>query len=310
MPVKVTINMYSGRRNPSFTLTDAAAKKLVDGLSIGRFKKRTTKTTPFPSILGYRGVTIEQGGKKIITDLPDTFHLSHDSLFTDDNVAETKNGNAVESLVFDNLGNLKDAENLKNPKTRLAAGVKEYLDKRDLYIKNYFKYFDKTLAEILAVIRLRACACAPLPDLDTWNALGVQGGNNCYNYSTNYRTDTFAQPGEATGILNTSLSSCNPASGISVKAAAISDGLIDLPTNNNTCPSYGHLVALVIDPNSDYHWFRKGRNGKWSHKPGGTPATILDNSGNPITDPRTADRGGYTDFCTFMQVIHGHFKIK
>jgi hypothetical protein len=30
---------------------------------------------------------------------------------------------------------------------------------------------------------------------------------------------------------------------------------------------------------------------------GGSPATNLDNSGNIITDPRTADRGSYTVFC-------------
>jgi len=33
------------------------------------------------------------------------------------------------------------------------------------------------------------------------------------------------------------------------------------------------------------------------------------NSGVTIPDPRTADRGGYTNFCTFMVVMHGHIKI-
>lgn len=307
MSVNVTINVFSGRRNPTFTLSDAAVKKIVEGIGIGRFKKRTAKTTPFPSVLGYRGITINQGGKKIIADLPDIFHLSHDSIFTDEAVAPTSGRQTVEALVFDNLE--KASNSISVSKRRLEESVKVYLDKRDLYINNHIKNFEKTLAEFLFPFRPRACACAPVPDLDNWNG-SFQGANNCYNYGTNYRTDTFAQPGEASGILNTSLSSCNPASGTSVKAAAISDGLVDLPSNNNTCPKEGHLVALVIAPNADYHWFRKGRNGKWSHKPGGTAATILDNSGNPITDPRTADRGCYTDFCTFMQVIHGHFKIK
>ena len=93
------------------------------------------------------------------------------------------------------------------------------------------------------------------------------------------------------------------------RMGAVADGLIDVPQQDNKCISPGHLVALVNYPNHDYHWYRKGSNGKWSHKMGGTPATILDNSGNPIADPRIADRGAYTNFCTFMQVIHGHFKI-
>src|SRR5256885_7071619 len=47
-------------------------------------------------------------------------------------------------------------------------------------------------------------------------------------------------------------------------------------------------------------WFRKGRNGYWSHKPGGTAVTNVDNSGVTIPDPRTANRGPYTQFCTLM----------
>ena len=42
---------------------------------------------------------------------------------------------------------------------------------------------------------------------------------------------------------------------------------------------------------------------------GGTPVTNVDNSGNLIPDVRTADREPYTDFCTFMVVMHGHIKI-
>jgi hypothetical protein len=68
-------------------------------------------------------------------------------------------------------------------------------------------------------------------------------------------------------------------------------------------------VALVIWPGVDFHWYRKGRNKYWSHKMGGSPASNLDNAGNAIPDPRTADRGSYTEFCTFMIVRHGHIKI-
>jgi hypothetical protein len=53
----------------------------------------------------------------------------------------------------------------------------------------------------------------------------------------------------------------------------------------------------VIEPLEDYHWYRRDRDGRWSHKPGTDPATNLDNSGNVIVDPRTADRGPYTVFC-------------
>jgi len=39
------------------------------------------------------------------------------------------------------------------------------------------------------------------------------------------------------------------------------------------------------------------------------PTLNLDNSGHLIPDPRTADRGPYTNFCTFVVVKHGHIKI-
>ena len=148
------------------------------------------------------------------------------------------------------------------------------------------------------------CRCAPLYEPDWWNDGGQkQLSNNCYNYAGNYRTDTFAQPGLAAGAEYSSFS-CD-----SVSPAAVADNLIDIPNANNKCPKEGHLVALVIAPDYDFHWYRKGRNSYWTHKPGSTPVTNVDNSGALIRDPRTANRGPYTNFCTFMVVMHGHIKI-
>ena len=96
----------------------------------------------------------------------------------------------------------------------------------------------------------------------------------------------------------------------SVRPAAVADGAIAAPSAHNRCPHEGHLVALVIAPGFDFHWYRKGRNGYWSHKPGSTPVVNVDNSNHLIPDPRTANRGMYTQFCTFMVVMHGHIKIR
>jgi hypothetical protein len=46
------------------------------------------------------------------------------------------------------------------------------------------------------------------------------------------------------------------------------------------------------------------------HEPGGMPAEHVDSSAAVISDPITADRGPYTNFCTFMVVMHGHIKIQ
>ena len=72
---------------------------------------------------------------------------------------------------------------------------------------------------------------------------------------------------------------CTQLTCASVKPAAVKDELIDSPTADNKCPKEGHLVALVIAPGWDFHWYRKGRNKYWSHKPGSTAVTNIDNSG-------------------------------
>jgi hypothetical protein len=128
---------------------------------------------------------------------------------------------------------------------------------------------------------------------DDWVVLFM---NNCYNYGNNKRTDTFAQPGRAAGI---TLSWPEDMNCEAVKDAAIADGITALPFSGH-CPDAEDKVALVVAPAWDYHWYRLDDNGKWSHKPGGTPATNLDNKGNPIDSPETADRGIYSEFCGYF----------
>ncbi len=142
----------------------------------------------------------------------------------------------------------------------------------------------------------RACG---IPDFAPafWNDHGiVQNNNNCYNYSNNKRTDTFAQPGTAAGI---SLGSFEQMRCDDVLAAAEADGL--QPSSRSAkCPCSKAKLALVVAPEQDYHWYRMDSDGKWSHKPGNGEATNLDNSGNAVLDPENANRGPYSDFCGYF----------
>lgn len=139
--------------------------------------------------------------------------------------------------------------------------------------------------------------CIPAYEPSSWNdANGVQYNNNCYNYACDIKTGTYAQPGRASGNLYSAVDCAEVGDG------AVSDGLAAVDCDGGCgCNECRHQVALVIRPggfeSGDFHWYRKGRDGRWSHKMGGTPATNLDNSGNIIIDPRTADRGRYTIFC-------------
>src|SRR5262249_58672742 len=127
-----------------------------------------------------------------------------------------------------------------------------------------------------------------------WNTPSVQPHNNCYNYGRNWRTDTFAQPGRAHGA-DTNTMKCS-----NVTTAAMADGL------KKRCTCLGinewprRMMALVIAPNQDFHWYREQRGGFWGHKPGSTAARNWDNNNNLVVNPETAARGIYTDFCGYF----------
>jgi hypothetical protein len=118
---------------------------------------------------------------------------------------------------------------------------------------------------------------------DFWNDSGdIQLKNNCYAYATNKDPGTFPQPGRAEGL--TPAITCPD-----MTTASVADGLSTADCNAS-CPSSSRKIALVVDPNVDFHWYRQDAGGTWSHKPGQTPAVNVDASGRPITDPRTANR--------------------
>jgi hypothetical protein len=139
-------------------------------------------------------------------------------------------------------------------------------------------------------------ACKPhmtsTTNFDKWNNGAWVGRNNCYNYGSNYRTDTFAQPGRGTGEMYHAITVDE------IYAAAKRDGYTDECAGGKTL-----YVGFAIWPGSDYHWWRRTKpmdgEQRWCHKPGGTPARNYDSSGHYITDPSKADRGPYT--------IWGHF---
>jgi hypothetical protein len=330
-PVKlrITIDIFSGRENPVIELTGTEAQEAIERLQPVRKLKRGERGLPTRSTLGYRGMVIEQSGSPA-KGLPRMFRFAHGDIFGP-GLAHRAADEAFEDFVCGTTGPIRK---LKLPR-EFRRWIKEEMERfREVRLKwpPKIPYWPR---------RIR-CRCAPLYEPDWWNAqekakfircrhnddfanynqnpdcycpffrrtdfrpdawFNIQHLNNCYNYATDYRTDTFAQPGRAAAAQYTALTCA------SVKLAAIKDDLIDSPFANNKCPKEGHLVALVVAPGWDFHWYRKGRNGRWSHKPGSTPVTNLDNSGAIITDPRTANRGSYTDFCTFMVMKHGHVKI-
>ena len=140
--------------------------------------------------------------------------------------------------------------------------------------------------------------CTPPPyNPEKWNDGGsIQYNNNCYNFANDEITMTFAQPGRAHGCYPYPLSAC-----YDVHAAAQCDGLVPISSGLDPCPDNMHRVYLVVWPGRDYHWYRQDiPNGMWSHKPGSTPATDRDSSGQLIYNPEQADTGSYTLHCGYL----------
>ena len=85
-----------------------------------------------------------------------------------------------------------------------------------------------------------------------------------------------------------------------VIAGALSDGLHHRFNCFPDSEKPRWLMALVVAPGFDYHWYRKQKEGYWGHKPGGTAAKNTDNNGAVVWNPETAARLPYTQFCGYF----------
>ena len=301
MALRITINLYSGQPNPSITLDEAESMELLARL---RPSARTggvaTPTHAMAVTLGYNGILIEQVGDSIDSAFPRIFRIVDGWIETSKGMRLLADA-SVEDFLCSSAGPFR--------RSLLEPAIFRSLDSQRMArrIAKTTPAPSRTRADTPGPIR---CRCAP-PYEPTWWNDGIspnakQQKNNCYNYATNYRTDTFARPGVGSGKTYPFPTRCKD-----VRAATIRDGLIEVPVSDiNKCPAEGHLVALFISPMIDFHFYRKGRDGLWSHKPGINPVTNLDQDGQPIGDPRTASRGVYTEFCSLLLVMPGHIVLR
>jgi hypothetical protein len=277
MSLTVTLNVFSGRRNPVWILPDEASEELNTRIA-SIATTSNLKAAPAQGVLGYRGFSVRRNEE------PHTTFI-HGGIVDPDQ--------ASPSLIADD----REIEKwlLSTAGDHIAEEVRAHIE------ESLRLPVSSSALKSAAPVQCPQCVAADAPAYNpgAWNIPTVQPYNNCYNYANNRITNTFAQPGRATGHMYTQLNTCVGAG--AVQPAAISDGLVVAP--NFTTPraaGNGYYVALVLWPGTDFHWYRQDNVGCWSHKPGGTPVVNVDNAGNPITNPQTANRGPYTVFCTFM----------
>jgi hypothetical protein len=293
--LQITADVFSGRSNPAWIVTDehesqATLKELRDASSLSKGASPDGK-------LGLRGFLIEPLDDQTGTG----FGLAAASYLPI--VAGTGGSRSVE-LAERLIGLMQHAEPSASMRgtgeaVSLDQGLRDFLTKQ-LERPGGVSVADERKAST-AEAELEADAAA-VCYIELWpfnpgfwnNDAAIRTSNNCYNYASNWRTNTFAQPGRGCGHMYTSLT-CSE-----VTRAALCDGMHHrfhcFP--DSEIPRF--LVALVVAPGWDYHWYRKHQEGFWGHKPGGTHATNLDNSGRVVQDPQTCDRGIYTHFCGYF----------
>lgn len=275
MALTLTLNIFSGRQNPVWILSDAQEAEFNERVAAAP-QTSNLKAIPGTPILGYRGFSVRRESdarsSHIYSGIVDSGPDSASLLFGDRELESFLLSTARDAVADEVADHVKQAISTP-PRTAL---------------------FNETLQPTVGCPACNAVD-APAYNPASWNIPTVQPYNNCYNYANNKITNTFAQPGRATGHPITVLSCAG------VTPSAQSDGLVvTADFSGPLAAGQGWYVALVIWPNQDYHWYRQDNVGCWSHKPGQTPVTNKDSAGNAINDPRTCDRGPYTDFCTFM----------
>lgn len=275
MTMNINLDLYSGRGNPTWQLPVAVSTQVFSLFNdLGLFKGNVQQS--FPARLGYRGVRINVGAALSVRyrvplsiSLSATAGLDHNKLMKE-------------------LSSIAWAADF--------FGIKGFFDAVQSVIKSLTGRGGGSASTGGVKREMGPCGFEALPfDPSPWNQPAFQPTNNCYAYAANQRKPygSKPQPGIGSGSMFSAIS------GADVGAAAKRDGAHEVTDCFPESEKPRCLVALVIWPGEDYHWYRKHPD-CWGHKPGGYPARNVDESGIIISNPQTCDRGDYAEFTGYM----------
>jgi hypothetical protein len=294
----IEVDVFSGRPNPTWMMTDQDEVKELLG-SLREAGSAHSKPGAGFSGLGYREVRVtSMGDDERLSRLPREFAVGTTA------ARDLDSSGAIARQLIEGMTRHADVHLVAHDITPLDRGLQAFLlEELERFLSDPPRpkqpppppHPENPLRTTVPDQRCEQCEYEVSQyNPGFWNTPTVQPHNNCYNYARNWRTNTFAQPGRAHGA-QTGNMSCP-----SVAKAARADGLVPrckcLP--DSEWPR--RLMALVIWPGRDYHWYREQRGGFWGHKPGQTAARNWDSSGALIVDPETCARGNYVDFCEYF----------
>lgn len=298
--LRVTADIFSGRPNPTWVMVDDKEVRAVLK-EVSRSRDLITDAAPAEAGLGFRGVMVEP----LADDLALDFELAASVYIPVGAGGVAGRGSELAERLLSFI-----------PKAELPSDAGPDALPLDEQLQSFLmEQFERSLrASALDAARPEPAHKAPKDLTDAicyydltpynpgfWNNdSNVRLHNNCYHYASNKRRNSFhvqpggGQPGAGCGHMYTALTCAE------VTRAALCDGLHRRYDCFPDSEYPRHLVALVIWPNYDFHWYRKQKEGFWGHKPGSTAVRNVDNSNKVILDPATCDRDGYTEFCGYF----------
>ena len=292
--LRVTLDIFSGRPNPSWVIGGGLAASILREIALHRsiisdLSKHTTR-------LGYRRVSLEL----LEGEAPQGYNLP--PLFS---IADGRSGHEAKGVeIAQKLIDMAPIEDPSVGAVRGRADTATVADARAFFARQVASALrppvmtrsqaDKRPPETM-LPTVSAYETAPFA-AEFWNDPLHVSRNNSYAYAANRRTDTFPQLGRASGREAASFTFED------VVEAAHSDGLVGAAAEVDAIEAPRHLVALFVWPGRDYHWYRLHADGSWGHKPGPIPARTVDNTGTRILDPRICSRAEYSDFCGFFLI--------
>jgi hypothetical protein len=289
--MRVTLDIFSGRPNPVWEITEQEQQELIDRVAGRAVWPPSAVRRPKLGFRGF-GVAADSDAQLVRAALPPSFYVGAEAL-----PASSTNQEPALPL----LGAAESDDTALWLLTTAKRAVDDtLLSYADEVVRTRRAAPPEQPRPRVAQERQPSLLSAPqsvscniqnsLYNPNFWNQPWIQPYNNCYNYAMNYPSNTVAQPGRISGQLYSAFTCAE------IEDAATADGC------TADCDGPVKEVALVLWPGFDFHWYRKHSNGFWAHKVGPNRATRLDSDNRIIGGalaPATCDRGPYTVFCGY-----------
>ncbi len=297
MTIHVTINIFSGRPNPSWEINDEDRFFEFQHL-FAEHREALAEIHSGYVGLGFRGLAVQVTDGAEAIGLPRNFEVagggSQDpsaSAYLAEALLNTMPADAREGLSseFPDFIRAEIRRTTQRSPDDLAAVAVEDKPKttRDMRATSLPDYMDPD------------CACF-------WNSPKICQSNVCYNFALNYAV--------ASGLVRVGCASSKGYSPsqincVTVTNAAIGDGLSVWPGDDKFEPGKRkYKVALYVQPqfDMDYHWYRLCKDETWWHKIGSEKATNLGDDGKVLAIDNFDNHAHHTKYPSFC----GYFQTK